>query len=129
MAKNNARADPQIVIEGMEEILERDLAKHRGIVEQTKIELDAFLDARSYEVRKKKHYRSLVNAGEYDETAMEAAIAQIDVNLRHMADKAKLSREKVAHYQEIVDRLEEELADQYKGLKYLSEQRRDGLAD
>lgn len=127
--KRGARADPQIVIEGMEEILERDLAKHEGTVENAQRELEAYREGRAYEVRKKKHYRSLVNAGKYDQKAMESAIEQIDINLRHMADKVKLSKERIAHHQEIVDKLKEELANQYRGLKHLEEQRKDGTAD
>lgn len=127
--RKTARDDPEIVLEGMEEILERDLAKHKGILQQTKLEMDAYSDARSYEVRKKRHYRSLVNEGKYDRESMEAAIAQIDINLRHMLDKKKLSLEKIAHHEEIISKLEEELSNQYRGLKHLAEQRKDGTAD
>jgi len=127
--KKTARTDPDIVFEGMEEILERDLSKHKGILQQTKLEMDAYSDARSYEVRKKRHYKSLVNAGKYDQKAMEEAIAQIDINLRHMVDKKKLCVEKIAHHEEIISKLEEELADQYRGLKKLAKQRKDGTAN
>jgi len=127
--KKTVRADPDIVFEGMEEILERDLAKHKGILQQTKLEMGAYSDARSYEVRKKRHYKSLVNEGKYDRESMDAAIAQIDINLRHMLDKKKLSMEKITHHEEIISKLEEELANQYKGLKQLAKQRKDGTAD
>ena len=123
------KVNPEIVIEGMEDILERDLAKHKGILQQTQLEMQAYSDARSYEVRKKRHYRSLVNAGKYDKEAMEDAIAQIDINLRHMVDKKKLCVEKIAHHEEIISELEKELANQYRGLKHLAEQRKDGTAN
>ena len=122
--KGNGTAGPDIVIEGMEEILERDLLKHQGNLKQAQADLEAFKNARAYEVRKKKHYRSLFNAGKYDQQAMEAAIDQIDINLRHMADKTKLATEKILHHQQIIASLQKELANQYRGLKHLNEQRK-----
>jgi hypothetical protein len=120
---------PVIVIEGMEDVLEMDLKKHKGIVAQTKEELAAYLAAASHERKKRKHYDELVGKGKFDDVALRSAQAQMDINLRHFGDKAKLSEEKIVHHQEIVDKLEIQLSAQYRGLKQLKEHRDNGTAD
>jgi len=126
MARNK---DPIIVFEGMEDVLEMDLKKHKGVVERTKSELEAYRDARTHERQKRKHYDGLIGKGKYNDDALHRAKKQMDINIRHFADKVKLSEEKIAHHQEIVDRLEVELAAQYRGLKLLEEHRNNGSAN
>jgi len=123
------RKDPVIVLEGMEDVLEMDLKKHLGVVKRTKAELAAYRDARVHERRKRKHYDGLIGKGKYKDDALRRAQKQMDINIRHFSDKVKLSEEKIAHHQEIVDRLKEQLVAQYRGLKLLKEHRENGSPD
>lgn len=123
------RDAPDVVVEGMEDILERDLFKHRGLRNQAEAELLEYRNGRAYEARKKKHYQGLMSFGKYNAESMELAIGGIDINIRHMEDKAKLAKEKIEHHQEIIAALEKDLASQYRGLKCLKEQRENGLAN
>lgn len=113
------RKDPQIVVEGMEVVLERDLTKHQKAVQQAELELGEYRAARILERNKKSHYESLLGGGKFNDTALKNGIAQIDINIRQLSDKIKLSSEKIEHHTEIVRRLQEELKQQYAGLKVL----------
>jgi hypothetical protein len=120
---------PFVVVEGMEDIIKRDLAKHQALLERTRMELLAFRASRSHEIKKKKHYLSLIGQGKFDDEALRKAIdTQINVNIRHLSDKCKMAEEKVEHHKLIVDTLTEQLEAQYTSLKRLRESE-DGDSD
>lgn len=123
------RKDPKVVIEGIEEVLEKDLKKHRKAVEQANLDFAAYREARSHEKRKKAHYSTLVGGEKFNDSALGKGMEQCDINIRHMSDKMKLSRKKIDHHTEIVVRLEKELKDQYESLKELKEHRKNGAGD
>ena len=114
---------PRVVIEGMEVIIERDLKKHQSILERTKQELVAYRQAASHEIAKKKHYRKLIGGGKYNDEALEAALKDIRVNIRHLTDKAEASEEKIKHEDLIVRTLTKQLAGQIQGLEELARYR------
>jgi hypothetical protein len=114
---------PFIVIEGMENVIEKDLGKHKAILEQTKVELSVFRQGVSHEVKKKKYYKSLIGGGKYNDESLKTAIGQININIRHMSDKVKLAQEKVEHETLIVDTLTKQLEDQMDGVRKLAEYR------
>ena len=122
------RKDPVIVFEGMEDALEMDLKKHKGLVERTQTELSAYRSARAHERLRKKHYQGLIGGGKFNDAALQRGIEQSDINIRHFKDKIKLSEEKIKHHEEIVAALETQLKAQYSGLKALKEYR-DGLSN
>lgn len=113
-----------IVIEGMEDIITRDLSQHKALVERTKGELDAFRTARSHEVKKKRYYASLIGTGKYDDDALRSSMGDIAINIRHLSDKAELAEKKMAHHTRIVDELTAQLSSQNAGLVKLAEYRR-----
>jgi hypothetical protein len=118
MKKAEARAqDPFIVIEGIEEITKRDLAKHRALIEQTQAEMDSFRAARAHEIRRKKHYRKQIGGGKFDDDALRRAMKDIAVNIRHMSDKCQAAEEKLKHHKLIVDTLSAQLEVQEKLLR------------
>lgn len=119
-----ANRDPEIVVEGLEEIIKRDLLKHKSHVETTKIEIDTFRAARAHEIKRKKHYSKLIGGGKYNDEALRKAAGDIAVNIRHMSDRVDLAEQKLAHHTEIVDTLTLQLADQDAGLAVLAEYRR-----
>lgn len=120
---------PFVVVEGMEDIIKRDLAKHQALLGRTRMELLAFRASRSHEIKKKKHYLSLIGQGKFDDEALREAIdTQINVNIRHLSDKCKMAEEKVEHHKLIVDTLTEQLEAQYTSLKRLRESE-DGDSD
>lgn len=120
-----ANQDPRIVVEGIEEIIKRDLGKHKGLVEQTQRELDAYRAARSHEIARKKHYKSLIGGGKFDDDALRESMKDISINIRHLSDKVDLAREKLEHHRLIVDTLSQQLEDQMEALADLARYRRD----
>lgn len=115
--------EPLIVIKGLEDIIKKDLKKHKVLLERSKAELDAFKLAVSYQVKKKKHYKSLLGGGKYNDASLRESMTMIGVDLRHMSDKVKLAEEAIEHHKLIVDTLSAQLDDQYKNLKILAEYR------
>lgn len=122
-------AEPKVVIEGMEDVIRRDLEKHRMLREQTQNELMVWRAGRSHEIRKKKHYARLVrgegpHAKRYSKKALRRSIKDINVNIRHLSDKCEGAEQKIAHHTEIVDTLSAHLAGQLDDLATLAEYRR-----
>ncbi len=116
-----------IVVEGMEEIIERDLEKHQVLLGQAKTELLSFKEARVHEIKRKKYYNSLIGGDKFDDDALRKSMEQSAVNIRHLSDKVKLATEKIEHHTLIVDTLAAQLKDQYKALAALSKNRKDQL--
>lgn len=118
------RKEPEIVIEGIEEVIKRDLKKHQEILARSKLELISYRDARSHEIKKKKHYKSLIGGEKFNDDSLRESMNQIAVNVRHMSDKVDLTERAIKHHTEIVDMLAEQLENQMKSLKMLAEYRR-----
>ena len=116
-----------LVVEGIEDIIKRDLVNHKSLLERTKLELLSFRQARSHEIKKKKHYVSLIGDGKYDDDSLRKSIKDMNVNIRHMSDKADLAEKKIQHHTLIVDTLTENLKKQNEGLKRLAENRKKEL--
>ena len=124
------RREPvRIVTEGIEVVIERDLLMHKGLLAQTKLEIDSFRNSRAHEVKRKKHYRSLIGGGKYNDDSLRSSMGSIAVNIRHFDDKVKLFEEKMAHHTVIVDTLSEQLVAQRAGLDYLARYRKDHATD
>lgn len=102
---------PHIHIEGLDKVIRLDLEKHKGLLEREKVNLLSYREAVSHQVRKKKHYRSLVGQGEYDDAALEKSIGMINVDIRQLSDKVKLTNEAIEHHTLIVDTLTVQLQD------------------
>lgn len=117
------RNNPRVVIEGLEEIIERDLEKHKGFLERSKLELLSYKQAVSHEIKRKKYYKSLIGGGKFNDEALQKSMNDIATNIRHMSDKVKLTNEAIVHHTEIVDTLTVQLKDQMAGLKELYKQR------
>ena len=111
---------PKVVIEGIDEIIKRDLEKHKALLDRSKIELQSFRHARSYEIKKKKHYRKQVGNGKYNDKALKRSMDDIAVN---MSDKVKLTEDAIAHHSLIVDKLTEQLDNHNDDMKELRRSR------
>ena len=120
----NDRKPLDVVVEGMEQIIRRDLEKHRSLLDAAKNDLAAFRQARSHEVQRKKHYRKQIGQGKFNDKALEEARVQMAINIRHLSDKADIAQRSIEHQQEIVDTLKQQLDDQMAGLQRLAEHRR-----
>jgi len=130
--RKDAGAEPIMVVEGMEDVIKLDLEKHKEILARTKLELQAYKNARAHEIKRKKHYKSLIGGGKYNDEALKKSIQDINVNITHMSNKVKLAEDKIQHNTLIVDTLSKQLEDQYKGLATLAEHRKrtiDALSD
>jgi chromosome segregation ATPase len=117
--QRGGEATPFIVIEGLEEATKRDLAKHTALIARTRAEIASYRAARSQEVRKKRNYRSLIGGGKYNDDALRASIKDINVNIRHMSDRADQAEQKLEHHQLIVDTLTKQLEDHEEQMKKL----------
>jgi len=111
---------PKIVIKGIDVVIKRDLSRHKGMLERSKLDLQSFRQSRSHEIKKKKHYRKLIEEGKYNKKAMERSIVEISINIRHMSDKCKLSQDAIEHHTMIVDNLATQLEQYNKDIVELS---------
>lgn len=111
------RPDPVIVIEGMDVIIELDLGKHQGLLEQAKLSLIAFRKGRSHAIKKKKHYAKLIGGDKFDDKALKASMTMIATDIRHLSDKADTAKRSIEHHTLIVDTLTEQLAAYREQLK------------
>lgn len=115
---------PDVVTEGIEVVIARDLEKHKAILDRTKLEAQAFREGRSHEIRRKKHYAGLVGTGKYDDNALRVAMGQSAVNIQHMSDKVAMAEEQIKYHTHIVDTLAAQLKAQHKALDALAAYRR-----
>lgn len=117
------QSHPDVVIEGLEVVIERDLEKHKGILERSKQELLSWEQARGHEIARKKAWRKLVGGGKYDDDALRESIRQSNVNIRHLSDKVDAAKESITFETQIVDTLTRQLEDQNRGLAVLARSR------
>ncbi len=115
------RIEPEIFVKGIDKVIKLDLGKHKELLVQTNAELLAFLEARDHESARKRHYFHLIGGEKYDDDALKRSVADIRINIRHLDDKAKLSRDKIEHHTLIVDTLTEQLQEYNE--KYASRNR------
>ena len=115
---------PVFVVEGIEEVIKRDLGKHKAILERTQTELLSFRQARSHEVKRKKYYNSLIGGGKFNDEALKKSIEQININIRHFSDKCTAAEEKIKFEGNIVYTLSRQLEDQEEALRNLAKHRR-----
>lgn len=104
-------SNPEIFTEGIDVVIKRDLDKHKSLLEMAQTSLLTFKTSVSYEVGKKRRYLELINQGEYNEDSMRNSVEDININIRHMSDKAKLAQDEIEHHTLIVDTLTEQLQD------------------
>jgi hypothetical protein len=100
---------PTVFVEGVDEIIRRDLVKHKGLLEKRQIERLAFNEAVGHAIAKKKYYRDLIGGGKYNDDALKTSIKDQNINIRHLQDKVKLARDGIEHETLIVDTLTEQL--------------------
>lgn len=115
--------EPVIVIEGLEEIIKKDLERHKVLLTRSKVDLTAFKVAIAHQIKKKKHYKSLIGGGKFNDDSLRKSMTMIGIDIRHMSDKVKFAEEAVAHHGLIVDTLIAQLSEQYKKLVVLAEYR------
>jgi hypothetical protein len=123
VSRKDLGIEPVVVIEGMEDIIERDLEKHKEILARTRLEKQAWAEGRSHEVKRKKYYNSLIGGGKFNDDALRESMHQIAVNITHLSNKVKAADEKIAFETNIVDTLAEQLKKQQDALQYLRDYR------
>jgi hypothetical protein len=123
MEAKNRSNEPVMVVEGMEDIIKKDLGAHKIILERTQQELLAYRNAVSGEIQKKKYYLTLIGGDKFNDNSLRNSINDINVNIKHMSDKVKLSKDKIEHETLIVDTLTEQLANQNHNLQVLAKHR------
>ena len=113
--------EPVVVIAGLENLIKRDLEKHKALLVQSRTTLNAFKVAVSHQIKMKKHYKSLIGGGKFDGASLRRSMVMFGVNIRHLSDKVKFAEEAIVHHSLIVDTLTLQLADQCKKLDVLAE--------
>lgn len=121
MKGNGRHKSPVLVVRGMENIIKKDLDKHKSILEQLNVELLSFRQARSYEIKKRKYYKSLIGGEKYNDEALKKSIDGINVNIQHFSNKVKEIEDKIDFNKHIVDKLSNDLMHQNNALKLLAE--------
>jgi len=117
-----------VVIEGIEDVIARDLAKHKALLERLTIEVQAFRQGRAHEIKKQKHYAGLVGNGQFSDVALRTAMDDIAINIRHMSDKVQTGEEQIVFNKRIVETLTLQLAVQQQALDALARHRRDNAS-
>jgi chromosome segregation ATPase len=108
----NRDGDPIVVIEGLENIIERDLLREKSRLGQAQRDLKAFQDGVSHHVQKKRYYKTLIGGEKFNDESLKQSIADINTNIRHMSDKKQLALEKIEWHKKIIKKLESDLAEQ-----------------
>lgn len=108
------RKEPKIVIKGIDKVIKRDLGKHKELLQQSKLSLLSFREAVSHQIKKKKHYLSLVGGGKFNDDSLKESINMINIDIRAMSDKTKLADEEISHHTLIVDTLTKQLQEYYE---------------
>jgi hypothetical protein len=103
------RLEPEIFIKGIDVIINLDLGKHRELLIQTQAELLSYDQAVEHESQRKRHYYRLIGGDKYDDDSLKKSVDDIKINIRHLSDKAKLARDKIAHHTLIIDTLAKQL--------------------
>lgn len=103
-------SEPWFFIEGIDEVIRRDLEKHKGLLAQEQLNLQAYQNSVSHAIAYKKHYSRLIGGGKYDDDSLRRSMDQHRTNIRHLQDKVKLTKDAIAHQTLIVDTLTEDLA-------------------
>lgn len=111
---------PLIIIRGIDEVIKRDLDKHRALLERSHTERGAYKQAVAHLIKRKKYYSSLIGGEKYEDAALQKSIDGLVVDLRHMSDKVKLSDEAMSHHQLIVDTLSKQLNDYNEAVEQAS---------
>lgn len=109
MVVKERREDPQVFIEGIDEVIKLDLAKHKELLRQTKGDLDAYVEAANHESKRKRYYYRLIGKGKFDDDSLRQSVKDIRINIRHLTDKVDAAKEKMRHHQLIIDTLTKQL--------------------
>ena len=106
-----ANNDPVIFVEGIDEIIRRDLVKHTDMLASRKLDLQSWQEGVSHHVRMKRHYVKQIGGGKFNDDALRKSVDQINLNITHLQQKVKLAKEAIEHETLIVDTLTEQLED------------------
>ena len=109
-----------VVISGMEDIIKRDLDKHKAILKKTKEEYAVFRESVSYLIKRKRHYIEQKKTGKYNDESMQVSIDKLNIEIRKMSDKSDLANKKIKFEDNIVKNLILQLDNQLKSLRLLN---------
>lgn len=105
------RIEPEVFIEGIDDVIKLDLGKHKELLAQTRVDIDSFREAVAHESARKRHYHRLIGGGKYNDDALRASVKDIRINIRHLSDKVSQAVKKAEHHTLIVDTLTAQLKD------------------
>ena len=109
--KNNV-----VRIRGIDKVIKKDLEKHKQILVRTQDELQVFKESVAYLIKRKKHFSSLIGGDTYNDNSLRESVRLINVDIRQMSDKVKLTEDALDHHRLIIDTLTGQLEDYYESL-------------
>ena len=109
-----------IVIEGIDVIIQRDLDKHKSLLDKNNIDLQSIHAARSNEISRKKYYNSQKGKRNYSDDAMDTAIEQMRNNIARYSHQLDQLREDLKFNTNIVDTLTIQLDNYHKNIRKLN---------
>jgi len=107
----------EILIEGIDVIIRRDLDKHKSLLERDNLNIQAFENSIASEIQRKKYYVKNKGQRNYSDDAMDKAIEQMRINITHLGDRLKITKQLRIQNTQIVDTLTVQLDEYYKQLK------------
>ncbi len=110
------KKDLTVRIKGIDKVIKKDLERHKQILVRTQDELQAFRQSVSYLIQRKKHFSALIGGDRYDDDALREAVKGINIDIRAMSDKVKLTLDALDHHGLIVDTLTAQLEEYYESL-------------
>lgn len=109
-----------VFVKGIDVIIRRDLDKHKDLLDRDNLNIQAFHEARSTEINRKRFYGEQKGKRNYDDEAMDKAIEQMNENIKNLSIKIALCEESKKTNTQIVDTLSNQLVEYEKGIKELA---------
>jgi len=105
----NRRDEPVVFVEGIDKVIRLDLEKHKELLTRRKLDKLSWQSGVSHHVKMKRHYKTLIGGGKFNDEALKKSIGQINLNITHLQQKVKLSDDAIEHETLIVDTLTDQL--------------------
>jgi len=115
-------------VEGIDVIIRRDLEKHKVLLDNNNLDIQAFQQARSGEIGRKRFYGEQKGKRKYRDADMDIAIEQMDKNIAHLSIRIKVTEDLKKENTIIVDTLTKQLEQYNIGIKELA-RRKNGDSD
>lgn len=109
-----------VFVEGIDVIIRRDLEKHKSLLEQNILDIQAFQRTRASEIGRKRFYGEQKGKKRYRDEEMDKAIQQMNNNIEHLSERIKFTENLKKENTVIVDTLTEQLIEYDIGIRKMA---------